>query len=79
LTLIGLTDGTTGRKAQTERILTSKKQIKELKAVAAHLCPDCTQDCRQRLLILDSQIEALRAEREELRKLRALYEETLNQ
>ena len=30
------------------------------RATLADLCPSCTQDCRHRLLILDSQIESFR-------------------
>ena len=32
----------------------------EARSTLADICDCCTQDCRQRLLIMDSQIEALR-------------------
>ena len=36
------------------------EKIIEMKSLAGDLCTYCTQDCRDRLKILDSQIEALR-------------------
>ena len=54
---------------------THAEKVREVKSLAADLCDHCTQDCRDRLRILDSQIEAHREIIRELdRKLATLEE-----
>lgn len=54
------------------------EKIKEVKSLAADLCDQCTQDCRGRLQILDSQIEAHRDLMDDLDRKLATLERGIN-
>ena len=54
-------------------------KVRELKSLAADLCDQCAQDCRGRLRIMDSQIEAHRALMNQLDQKLATLEQALNQ
>jgi len=42
------------------------EKVKEIKALTADICEHCTQDCRKRLLIMDSVVDDLRGAIHEL-------------
>ena len=54
-------------------------KVRELKSLAADLCDQCAQDCRGRLRIMDSQIEAHRALMNQLDQKLATLEQALTQ
>jgi len=54
-------------------------KTRELKSLAADLCDHCSQDCRLRLAIMDSQIEALRTLIDEFGGKLATLESALDQ
>ena len=57
----------------------AQEKIKEIKSLAADLCNQCAQDCRGRLRIMDSQIEAFRELMRELDQKLSTLEQALNQ